>query len=187
MFFAFFVFLRFLFCKHFFNIFRIFLCFLCFLRFFAFLKKIQKFFLEIFQTFFLEFFLSKIFLEFLVNISSLQLEKWLSYWAWYEVGHIVVQYQYSSSSDYTVQTHELKLKVRSLDKIKLIKLIIIARAAHTKIVGGDFFRLGVELKLLNSDRGEKYQMPCIPHIRERPALQYYLKFTPPKSVVLYSV
>ena len=39
------------------------------------------------------------------------------------------------SSDYTVQTHELKLKVRSLDKIKLIKLIIIARAAHTKTVG----------------------------------------------------
>ena len=43
--------------------------------------------------------------------------------------------------------------MRSLDKIKLIKLIIIARAAHTKIIGGDFFRLGVELKLLNSDRG----------------------------------
>ena len=42
--------------------------------------------------------LKNIFLEFLVKISSLYLEKWLSYWYRYKVRHS------SSSSDYTVQT-----------------------------------------------------------------------------------
>ena len=53
------------------------------------------------------------FLEFLVKISSLFLKKWHSYWTRYKRGHLV--YIYMSPSDYTVQTLELKLKVRSLD------------------------------------------------------------------------
>ena len=68
--------------------------------FFNFLKIFQKFFLEIFlEFFFLEFFFSRIFsrifLEFLVKISSLQLKKWLSYWARYERGHYSIQYYYN--------------------------------------------------------------------------------------------
>ena len=39
------------------------------------------------QNFFLEFFSKFFSLEFLVKISSLYLEKWLSYWTKYERGH----------------------------------------------------------------------------------------------------
>ena len=121
---------------HFFLRFYVFFCIFCFqfifqnifqiylLEFVVKISSLQlfSFFQNYFQNFFLDFFSLEFFQNFLVKISSLQLEKWVIYQSRYTFWTLSIsQYQYIllylTSCDYTVQTKSLSDQYFSLSYI----------------------------------------------------------------------